>query len=68
MILENKVTYKFRDFYNFDKIWVVKKYNDGTYYMAQEFFGIKQYPMRRFTKKHLDEIGIFDMDLISKSE
>lgn len=55
-----KVT-RIQDRHNPDKVWIVKKYLCGTYYVNQEIKGQKFYGRdRRMSKRMLASIGILD--------
>lgn len=47
------------DKFNLDKVWIVKRYSCGTFYVNQEIKG-KRFNRRatRMTKQALNEIGI----------
>lgn len=48
-----------QDKYNPCKVWLVKRYSNGTYYFNQEIKGYahnKKY--QRTTKRHLEDVGI----------
>lgn len=50
-----------QDKHNPDKVWVVKRYLCGTYYVNQEIKGQKFYNRdRRMTKRMLASIGVLD--------
>lgn len=49
------------DLYNSDKIWLVKRSNDGHYYLNQKIKGAIFYKSwKRVTLKHLCSIGLCD--------
>ena len=46
------------DKYNPIKIWIIKRYKSGNYYMQQEIKGRLQGRFVKTTKSHLREIGV----------
>ena len=53
-----KVT-RIQDKYNPDKVWMIKRYLCGTFYVNQEIKGQKFYDRdRRMTKRMLVSIGV----------
>lgn len=50
---------KIQDRFNPDKIWVLRRYTSGNYYVNQEIKGQRMYNKdRRMTAKFLKSIGV----------
>lgn len=48
---------RIQDKFNKNKIWIIKKYKCGHYYLNQEIYGISYYHgFQRVTKKYLKQI------------
>lgn len=56
----------FIDKFNPKKIWIVKRYSCGHYYVNQQIAGKVFYrKFQRTTKYHLNDIGVFSMEEIN---
>lgn len=52
-------TMRIQDQYNPDKVWLIRRYTGGNYYVNQEVKGMKMYSRdRRMTARLLKSIGV----------
>lgn len=57
--MKNKViVLKKEDKYNKNKVWIIKKYSNSTFYFKQVICGVDGGKFVRTNKKHLFDVGL----------